>query len=407
MHAHPIRSQIYHQQHLFQHAFSSNQISNLPPATSISACILIQSDLKFTTSNIYFSMHSHPIRSQIYHQQHLFQHACSSNQISNLPPATSISACMLIQSDLKFTTSNIYFSMHSHPIRSQIYHQQHLFQHAFSSNQISNLPPATSISACILIQSDLKFTTSNIYFSMHSHPIRSQIYHQQHLFQHACSSNQISNLPPATSISACILIQSDLKFTTSNIYFSMHAHPIRSQIYHQQHLFQHACSSNQISNLPPATSISACMLIQSDLKFTTSNIYFSMHAHPIRSQIYHQQHLFQHACSSNQISNLPPATSISACMLIQSDLKFTTSNIYFSMHAHPIRSQIYHQQHLFQHACSSNQISNLPPATSISACMLIQSDLKFTTSNIYFSMHAHPIRSQIYHQQHLFQHACS
>ena len=181
-------------------------------------------------------------------------HACSSNQTLNLPPATSISACILIQSDFKFTT-NIYFSMHSHPIRFQIYHQ-HLFQHAFSSNQISNLPP-TSISACILIQSDFKFTT-NIYFSMHSHPIRFQIYHQ-HLFQHAFSSNQISNLPP-TSISACILIQSDFKFTT-NIYFSMHSHPIRFQFYHH-HLFQYACSSNQISNLPPATSISTCMLIE-------------------------------------------------------------------------------------------------------------------------------------------------
>ena len=181
------------------HACSSNQTLNLPPATSISACMLIESDL-------------------------------------NLPPATPVSVCMLIQSNFKFTTSNIYFSMHSHPIRFQIYHQ-HLFQHAFSSNQISNLPP-TSISACILIQSDFKFTT-NIYFSMHSHPIRFQIYHQ-HLFQYAFSSNQISNLPP-TSISACILIQSDFKFTT-NIYFSMHSHPIRFQIYHQQHLFQHACS---------------------------------------------------------------------------------------------------------------------------------------------------------------------
>ena len=102
---------------------------------------------------------------------------------------------MLIQSDFKFTT-NIYFSMHSHPIRFQIYHQ-HLFQHAFSSNQISILPP-TSISVCMLIQSDFKFTTSNIYFNMHAHRIRSQICHQQHLFQHACSFNQISNLPPAT-----------------------------------------------------------------------------------------------------------------------------------------------------------------------------------------------------------------
>ena len=94
--------------------------------------------------------------------------------------------------------------------------------------------------------------------------------------------------------------------------------------------------------------------------------------------------IVMHACSSNQTSNLPPATSISACMLIASDFKFTTSNIYFSMHAHSIKFQIYHQQNLLQHAFSSNQISNLPPATSISACMLIQSDFKFTTSNICF-----------------------
>ena len=39
---------------------------------------------------------------------------------------------------------------------------------------------------------------------------------------------------------------------------------------------------------------------------------------------------------------------------------------------------------IVMHACSSNQTSNLPPATSISACMLIQSDFKFTTSNICF-----------------------
>ena len=59
--------------------------------------------------------------------------------------------------------------------------------------------------------------------------------------------------------------------------------------------------------------------------------------------------IVMHACSSNQTSNVPPATSISACMLIASDFKFTTSNIYFSMHAHSIKFQIYHQQHLFHY----------------------------------------------------------